>query len=162
MLKTRKCYRISILIISIPVIAASEENRIYDANGNLVSGDGYYREYNELNQLTRVRLGNLSTSPILEEYIWHPIEERVFIKKIYWLNQSLRTTIKYLNKNTIKIVNSSGTFYENYIYQDDVLVAKRDTDGNKQFIHNDHLGSISLITDANGNIVENSFFSLLS
>ncbi len=35
MLKTLKCHRISILIVSIPILSA-EENRIYDANGNLI------------------------------------------------------------------------------------------------------------------------------
>ncbi len=36
--------------------------------GNLITGDSYYREYNELNQLIRIRSGNLSTGPVLEEY----------------------------------------------------------------------------------------------
>lgn len=147
------------LIVSLPIIFAQELNLQYDAVGNLVTGDNFYREYDGFNHLIRIKQGNTSSGNITEEFIWHPIEERVFIKKIYWNNQTLRTTIKYLNKNTIKIKNESGTFYENYIYQDDILVAQRDANGNKQAIHNDHLGSVSLITDASGNIVENSFFS---
>ena len=57
------------------------------------------------------------------------------------------------------IKNESGTFYENYIYQDDILVAQRDANGNKQALHNDNLGSVSLITDSTGNVVENEFYS---
>ena len=60
------------------------QNLIYDKNGNLVSGDGYYREYNELNQLIRIRNGNLSNSPVLEEFVWHPTEERTLIKDVYY------------------------------------------------------------------------------
>jgi len=147
------------LIISLPIIFAQELNLQYDSVGNLVTGDSFYREYDGFNHLIRIKHGNTSSGNITEEFIWHPIEERIFIKKIYWNNQTLRTTIKYLNENTIKIKNESGTFYENYIYQDDILVAQRDANGNKQAIHNDHLGSTSLITDEQGNVVENTFYS---
>lgn len=146
------------LIISLQIIFAQELNLQYDAVGNLVTGDGFYREYDGFNHLIRIRNGNLSSGDITEEFIWHPVEERVFIKKIYWNNQSLRTTIKYLNENTIKIKNESGTFYENYIYQDSQLIALVDNN-NKKFIHGDHLGSTSLITDLGGNLLENTFFS---
>ena len=73
------------LIIFIPFTFAEQYSLLYDANGNLVydKETDIYREYNELNQLTRVRLGNLSNSPILEEYIWHPIEERILVKDVY-------------------------------------------------------------------------------
>src|SRR3989344_1703845 len=97
---------------------AQELNLQYDAVGNLVTGDSFYREYDGFNHLIRIKQGNTSSGNISEEFIWHHIEERVFIKKIYWNNQTLRSTIKYLNKNTIKIKNESGTFYEKYIYQD--------------------------------------------
>ena len=147
------------LIISLPIIFAQELNLQYDAVGNLVTGDNFYREYDGFNHLIRIRQANTSSGNITEELIWHPIEERVFIKKVYWNNQSLRSTIKYLNKNSIKVRNESGTFYENYIYQDDILVAQRDANGNKQAIHNDHIGSVSLITDSSGAVIENSFFS---
>jgi len=59
---------LSLLIISLPFTFAQEYSRTYDGNGNLISDGKYYREYNGLNQLFRVRLGNTSSSPILEEY----------------------------------------------------------------------------------------------
>ena len=147
------------LIISLPIIFAEELNLQHDSVGNLVTGDGFYREYDGFNHLIRIKQGNFSSGNVTEEFVWHPIEERVFIKKIYWNNQTLRSTIKYLNKNTIKIKNESGTFYENYVYQDDILVAQVDANGNKQAVHNDHLGSVSLITNSSGDVIENEFFS---
>ena len=61
------------------LVNSTSQDLVYDANGNLVSGDGYFREYNELNQLIRIR-NSSSSGIILEEYIFHPVEERVLIK----------------------------------------------------------------------------------
>ena len=44
-----------LLIVSMPAVFATELNLVYDANGNLLYGDGKYREYNSLNQLVRIR-----------------------------------------------------------------------------------------------------------
>ena len=65
----------------------------------------------------------------------------------------------YVNENYINIQNSSGNFTEKYVYQDGQLVAQVNSNGNKEFIHDDNLGSTSLITDASGNVVENEFYS---
>ncbi len=156
MIKTKKCK--FILIISLPVIFAEEYSRQYGTNGNLISDGKYYREYNGLNQLVRVRLGNTSTSPVLEEYRWHPIEETIVTKRIF-SNGVYNYTVHYPSENYVVIVNSSGTFTEKHVYQDGVLVAQVTTDGQKQFIHNDHEGSVTLITDINGNVVENTLYS---
>jgi len=55
--------------------------------------------------------------------------------------------------------NSSGNHTKKYIYQDGILVAQVNTNGNKQSLHPDHLGSNSLMLDSNGNIVENTWYS---
>src|SRR3989338_6264456 len=149
---------LTFLIISLPIAVAEEFNRVYDANGNLISDGKYYREYNGLNQLFRVRLGNTSISPILEEYKWHPIEERIVIKKVF-SNGVLNYTIYYPNENYVYIVNSSGSYSEKYIYQDGTLVAQVNSDGQKQAIHSDNKGSNTLITDSTGAVVENTFYS---
>ena len=149
---------LSLLVISLPIVFAEELSRTYDKNGNLISDGKYYREYDGLNQLVRVRLGNTSTSPVLEEYRWHPIEERIIQKKIFY-NGVYNYTVYYPNENFIQIVNSSGTFTEKYVYQDGVLVAQINTDGQKQAIHSDYEGSNTLIADVNGNIIENTFYS---
>lgn len=59
-------------MISVPSIHAQEINYVLDGNGNLVTGDSYFREYNELNQLTRIRSGNTSSGQVLEVFTWHP------------------------------------------------------------------------------------------
>ncbi|MBI4451951.1 hypothetical protein HY637_00850 [Candidatus Woesearchaeota archaeon] len=149
---------LAFLIISLPFIYADELNLVTDENGNLITGDSFYREYNELNQLIRIRSGNLSNGQILEEFIWHPTEERILVKDVF-SNGVLNYSVYYVNKNYVHIENSSGNYSEKYVYQDNALVAQVTTDGQKQFIHSDHLGSNSLITNASGNIIENSFYS---
>ena len=64
--------------IAAPIALAEELNLVYDANGNLISGDGFVREYNGLNQLVRVKNDSGAT---LETFTWHPIEELILIKK---------------------------------------------------------------------------------
>ena len=149
---------LSVLIISLPITLAQEINYVTDANGNLVTGDSFYREYNELNQLIRVRQGNTSNGQILEEYEWHPVEERILIKDVF-SNGVKNYTVYYVNKEYIVIENSTGNYTEEYIYQDGVLVAQVNADGQKQAVHSDHEGSNTLITDSSGNVVENTFFS---
>ena len=145
-------------IISIPLIHAQEINYVVDANGNLVTGDGFYREYNELNQLIRIRESNLSTGKILEEYTWHPVEERILIKDVYY-NNTKNYTVYYVSKEYVVIENQTGNYTEEYIYQDNALVAQVDTNGNKIAVHPDHEGSSTTFTDASGNLLETTFYS---
>jgi len=47
-----------LLLISLPISfasAISSHNLTYDGNGNLITGNGKYRECNEFNQLVRIR-----------------------------------------------------------------------------------------------------------
>ena len=148
-----------ILIVSLPVVFSYENNLIYDGNGNLVTGDSYYREYNGFGQLIRIRNGNLSTGNITEEFVWHPVEEKILQKKVYFNNGTLKERVYYINQNYIVVKNSSGNFNETYVYQDNALAAQITTDGNKQAIHNDNKGSNNLVTDANGTVVENNYYS---
>src|SRR3989338_6120074 len=126
------------------------------ANGNLVTGDSFYREYNEFNKLSRIREGNISNGPILEEFAWHPTQERILIKDVFYSGIK-NYSVYYVSDDFIRIENSSGNYTEKYIYQDGVLVAQVDSDGNKEFLHNDPEGSSVLITDISGNALENSF-----
>ena len=160
MLKTKKCHRISVLIISLPFAFAEELSRTYDKNGNLVydSQTDIFREYNELNQLIRIRQGNTSNGQILEEYTWHPVEERILIKDVYY-NNTKNYTVYYISNEYIVIENSTGNYTEENIYQDNILVAQVDTNGNKIAVHPDHEGSSTTLTDAQGNIIETTFYS---
>jgi RHS repeat-associated protein len=123
--------------------------------GNLVTGDGYYRDYDALNQLIRIRNGSTPTSPILENYTYDPFGQRIKLQ----INDSAKTKIYTPFKEFMRVVNSSGTYDYTYIYQDGTLVARLNPDGSKYCYHSDHLGSTSLITDKNGNVSENTFYS---
>lgn len=126
--------------------------------GNLVTGDSYYREYNGLGQLQRVREGNTSSGRILEEYYYDSNGDRIKINR-YSYSGGSNETIYTPYREWMQIRNSSGTHNFYYIYEGDTLVARQNPDGTKWFYHSDHLGSTSLITDQNGNVVEDKFYS---
>lgn len=126
-----------------------------NGGGNLVTGDGYYREYDGSNQLIRIRSGSTASSPVLEEYTYDPFGQRIKIDR----NDTANTTIYTPFKELMRIVNSTGAYDYTYIYQDSVLVARINPDGSKYFYHPDHLGSTTLITDESGNVVEQTFYS---
>ncbi len=136
------------------VIGAAIYNITYDANGNRISGFGYYFEYNNFNQLTRVRQNN-ATGTIIEEYTYDHSGDR--IQK--YEPQKNQTTY-YFDKSFIRVVNSSGTFDSVYYYDEKDLVARRELSNNNKtfFYHPDHLGSTSLITNSTGQLVEETTY----
>lgn len=151
---------LSLLIISLPFIFAEEYSRQYDANGNLIydSQTDIYREYNELNQLSRTRQNNISGT-ILQEYTWDPIKERIFIKDEFYSNGSLKSSTYYFDDDYIVLQNSSGTFNRTNIYQDGVLVGYEDFDGKKRYVLPDHKGSAHLVLNESGDVIEENLFS---
>lgn len=96
-----------------------------------------------------------STTPQLENYTYDPFGQRIKIMR----NDSANTTIYTPFKELMRIVNSSGTYDFTYIYDGSTLVARVNPDGSKWYYHPDHLGSTTLITDQNGNVVEQTFYS---
>src|SRR3989344_7735299 len=92
------CSFLMTLILSIPITFAFELNLIYDGNGNLITGDGKYREYNGFNQLIRVSEGNDPGGDILETYVYHPIEDRVILKYI----DGEQGAVVYINENFVR------------------------------------------------------------
>jgi RHS repeat-associated protein len=149
---------LAFLFVSSFICFAKDSNHIYDANGNLISGDGFYRVYNSLNQLWKVYNGS-SPTLLLEEYAYHPLEERVLFKKVYNNDSSLKETVYYVDEDFVRVVNASGTYDFTYIYQDGVLVAQVNPDGSKYYIQNDHLGSSTVVTNSSGGIKETTFYS---
>ena len=147
------------LILSMSIATATEMKLIYDANGNLVTGDGEYRIYNSLNQLWKVYNGSNSSGYLMQEYIYHPIEERILVKKTYNSTGALIETVYYSNQNFVQIKNLSGTYNFTYIYNEGQLVAQLNPDGTKIFIHGDMKGSNSVVTNSTGKIIENSSYS---
>jgi len=146
------------LVVSLPAVFSAELSLTYDANGNLVTGDGKYREYNSLNQLWKIYNGSNSSGDLLQEYEYHPIEERMHVKVSYNGDGSNETTI-YISENFVRVINSSGTFDFTYVYHNGQQIAQVKPSGDKEFIHNDHLGSTSIITNESGAIIENTTYS---
>jgi len=149
---------IAVLIISMPVCFANELSLTYDSNGNLVTGDGKFRVYNSLNQLWKVYNGSDSSGLLLEELTYHPVEERVLVKKVYD-SSGLKETVYYLDDNFVRVINSSGTFDFTYVQHEGQLVAQQNPDRSKLFVHGDHLGSTNVVTNEAGDVVENTMYS---
>ncbi len=149
---------IILLIISLPFVFAAEISRTYDANGNLIrnSDEDYYREYNSLNQLSEIR--NQTNDNIIQEYTYHPTEERVLVKKKYDNTETLTETVVYFDKTNVRVVNSSGTYDTTYVYHEGSLVSE-ELSGVKTYHHSDHLGSSTVVTDSSGDVIENTSYS---
>jgi len=147
------------LIISMPFCFAQEMTLSYDANGNLVTGDGKYRVYNSLNQLYRVYNGTGTNGTLLYEFKHHPIEERVLVKKTYNSSGSLIETVYYWSQNFITVVNASGSYNFTYVYHNGDLVAQQNPDGSKLFVLGDNKGSTSVITNSSGSVLERTTYS---
>src|SRR3990167_7130307 len=95
----------TLLIISIPFAFAEENNLVYNKNGALVTGDSFYREYNGFGQLIKIHLGNSSNGNITEEFVWHPTEERILQKRVYFNNGTIKEKVTYVNQNYIVVKN---------------------------------------------------------
>jgi RHS repeat-associated protein len=118
----------------------------YDANGNLISGDGKYFEYNDANQLVRVRQDNAS-GPVIAEYFYDYTGQR--IKKI-----ENGVTTYYIGKHYERQVGGANPGDTSYYFANSERVAKKAPSGSLYFYHSDHLGGTNVITDASGNLVE--------
>lgn len=98
------------LIVSIPITIAVEIALVYDSNGNLITGDGKFREYNEFNQLIRVREGNSSDGDILETYVYHPTEDRILAKyENYGGFNDPNDAVVYINDNFDRTYQGKNT-----------------------------------------------------
>jgi RHS repeat-associated protein len=67
--------------------------------------------------------------------------------------------VYYVSKSFVQVVNSSGAFNFTYVYQNGQLVAQKNPDGTKIFIHADIEGSATVITNSTGGVIENTSYS---
>jgi RHS repeat-associated protein len=119
---------------------------VYDANGNLVTGDGRYYEYNDANQLAKVRQGD-QAGPVIAEYFYDASGQRV--KKI-----ENGVVTYYVGKHFEKQVGGSNEGSTSYYFADDgERVAKKDSAGNIFYYHLDHLDGVNAVTDSAGTLV---------
>jgi len=158
------------LLVSIPFCLSIELNLTYDGNGNLITGDGKYREYNEFNQLIRIRNGTSVNDSILEEYVYHPTEDRILAKRVYktyyyeyHAYDHLDETVIYVNDNLVRTVTYPAASQVNtsdkiYIKDESGIVAEFNSSQNKVFYSNDHLGSTGVLTNESGSVIEQTFY----
>jgi hypothetical protein len=146
------------LIVSMPFCFAQELSLTYDANGNLITGDGKYRVYNSLNQLSKVYNGT-NTSILLEEYTYHPVEERVVMKKSYNTSGSLIEIVYYINQNYMQVVSANGSISNyTYYYLQGQLIAQ-DVNGIKTYMHTDAKGDVVAVSNSSGSVIEKTSYS---
>ena len=134
------------LYFALPVLATTQLSYQYDANGNLIQGDGKFYEYNEANQLVKVRQGDQS-GPVIAQYFYDYAGQRV--KKVdngvvtYYIGKHFET-----QEGGIAPGNTS------YYFANGERVAKKDPSGNFIYYHSDHLGSTSVTSDSQGNAID--------
>ncbi len=143
---------IILLLLVTPFSFAATINFKYDSSGNLVEDGNYKYSYDGFNQLEAIKDLKGNT---LEEYSYDSEGNRIM--KVEF-GPPIQTTY-YLHENLVRVVNSSGTYDFQYVYDDSgTLVGQVDSAGNFLYYHPDHLGSTSLVTDDKGKVVSNTFY----
>jgi RHS repeat-associated protein len=117
----------------------------YDANGNMISGEGKHYEYNDANQLVRVRQNN-AIGPVIAEYFYDYNGQR--IKKF-----ENGITTYYIGKHYETEMAGGNKANTSYYFANGERVARKDPAGKMFYFHSDHLGSSSTVTDATGTLV---------
>lgn len=133
-----------------PALAAL--NYTYDANGNATTDGTNCYEYNDANQLKKVKL--CSNNQTIAEYIYDYQGNRI-TKKLY-NSGSLQKTVYSPSDafETTKLASNGATTNVSYYFVNDELAAKKNSDGSKNYFLNDHLGSIGIMTNSAGTTIE--------
>jgi RHS repeat-associated protein len=122
----------------------------FDANGSLIAGEGIFHEYNDANQLVRIRSG-ASDGPVVAEYVYDFSGQR--FKKTEG-----SVTCYYVGKTHQSIIGGSDPGETNYYFVDGQRAAKRSPDGEIVYYQADHLGSTIAVTDSSGSLVERTSY----
>jgi RHS repeat-associated protein len=111
----------------------------YDANGNLIQGDGKYYEYNDANRLVRVRHRD-SQGPVIAEYLYDSNGQRA--RKIEG-----EFAMYYVAGSVERFVAPDGASETNYWFVNGARVASSSRSQHLAYFHSDHLGSMVRKTD---------------
>ena len=135
------------------------QNYRYDANGNVTSGGGRRFIWSSFNKPTRMSQGGATTS-----FSYGP--ERHRYRRIDQL-EGQTTTRLYLGKRYEQISTGDRTTHKYFIYAGDQLAAIHfdevdhrgdQSDYQTRYLHTDALGSVDLITDGAGGVVDKLSF----
>lgn len=141
-----------VIIWILPLREAYAEDSIinqYDANGSLVSGDGKFYEYNDANQLVRVREKD-ANGAVVAEYFYDHAGQRV--KKV-----ENGVTTYYLGKHYETQVVQGQVKNTSYYFAEGDRVAKKDSTGT-YYYHPDHLGGTSAVTNSAKQVVSSTSY----
>ena len=147
---------LSLLSVSMPISLAATRtiNLEYDDSGNLLSSVNQKYEYDEFNQLTRVKD---SSGRVLEEYTYDDQGNR--IKKVTHNPDGTTITTYYPDQDFVRVVDNSGTKDSVYYHDGLTLLAVKDSSGEMSYYHQDVLGSTTLVTDDSGNTIERTNYA---
>jgi RHS repeat-associated protein len=95
----------------------------------------------------------------MQEYTYHPIEERILVKKTYNSTGTLIETVYYVNQNFVQVKNLSGTYNFTYIYNEGQLVAQLNPDGTKYYFVNDAKGDLVTTINSTGQVIDANQYS---
>uniref|UniRef100_UPI00405634F8 RHS repeat-associated core domain-containing protein n=1 Tax=Candidatus Electronema sp. TaxID=2698783 RepID=UPI00405634F8 len=122
----------------------------YDQAGNMISGQGRYYEYNDANQLIKVRK-DAPSGPVIAEYVYDYQGQRV--KKT-----ENGITTYYIGKHYEERKGNTVNEKTNYIFVNGQRVAariKKDNEPAKvSYYLNNHLGSADVVVDEQGNVTD--------
>jgi len=131
--------------------SSSQKTYTYDANGNMLSDGTNCSHYNEANQLDKVT--KCSGGQTIAEYVYDYNGLRM-VKRNYTNGVLVNTVTSWSDSYETKVIVGGATENTTYYFANSELIAKKNPDGTKQYIHNDHLGSTSVVTNQSGALVE--------
>ncbi len=65
----------------------------------------------------------------------------------------------YLSKSFVEVENATGCYQFGYVKHEGQLVGQLNNDGSKLFMHDDLEGSVGVVTNSSGSIIENTTYS---
>ena len=141
------------LVIIIPTSFANSVSLEYDANGNVLSDGTYNYEYNDFNRLSKIFSLD---GGVIEQY-WYDHTNKRYKKDVTLETGEVETTL-YLDENLVRVINATGSYDTYYYYDNAGTLLAREDDSGTFYYHPDHLGSTSLVTDEEGEVVEETSY----
>ncbi len=137
------------------VTYANGQNYDYDANGNMLSGAGRTLTWSSYNKPVWIRKGATTV-----QFDYGP--DRARFRQVKTVGSETTTTV-YIGKRYEQISKGGTTEQKHYITAAGRVVAIYTDKGAGQtstrYLHHDHLGSVDVITDESGAVVERLSFA---